>query len=581
MSLFKKKKEEKEEKAKSVSKITPDRVRKALNDLIAYKNGKSVLEDRVIKNEQWWRQRHWQFMDDKGGGDRQPTSAWLFNSICNKHADAMDNMPMPNILPREESDKHLAEGLSAIIPLVLEQNNFEETYSNAYDDKLIAGTGIIGVFWDPTKLNGLGDISIVQQDVLNLFWEPGISDIQESQNVFSVQYVNNETLHELYPDVKLKGSPITLAEYEHDDTVDRSEQTAVIDWYYHKNGVLHMAKLLGETVLYATEDDPNWAERGLYDHGMYPFVFDPCYRIKGSPCGFGQIDVSKSAQGRIDRLQQAIDKNAVIASKPRFFYRRDCKIDLKKFADTSVDMVPVDGHLDEESLRQIVIDPLPGIAANVLLNTIEELKETSGNRDFSQGSTASGVTSGAAIAALQEAGTKLSRDMQKRSYRVYKQMILLVIELIRQFYDEPRQFRILGKSGEETFINYDNAELKETKTITWDGEDVYRKPTFDISINAEKESPFARMSQNDLALQLYNMQFFNPQNYESALTCLQMMTFDGKDEVMSMVAANGQRMMAQQQAIQQQAMMDAQAEMGAMNDQDQNMQGQQQIYPQG
>jgi len=85
-------------------------------------------------------------------------------------------------------------------------------------------------------------------------------------------------------------------------------------------------------------------------------------------------------------------------------------------------------------------------AADVLAH-IEELKETRGNRDFSQGGTTSGVTATSAIAALQEAGSKLSRDMIKGSYHAFTQIACLVIRLIRQFYDEPRAFRILGEQG--------------------------------------------------------------------------------------------------------------------------------------
>lgn len=566
--------------------ITPEVLRKATQTLKDYKAGKAVLEERVIENERWWRLRHWESIDDRGGGDRQPASGWLFNSICNKHADAMDSIPMPNILPREETDKETAKELSAIVPLVLEQNEFEETFSDAYDDKLVCGTGIIGVFWDQTKLNGLGDISIVRQDVLNIFWEPGIEDIQESKNVFSIKYVDNDIIKEMYPEVDTKGSSITVAEYEHDDYVDRSNQSVIIDWYYHKNGLLHFVKYIGEQVIYATEDDPELKEKGLYDHGKYPFVFDPCYRIKGSPCGFGQVDVSKSAQERIDRLQQAIDKNAVLAAKPRFFRRQDSVINIEQFADSSLDFVDVTGNMDNDSLRQIEISPLPSMSFNVLVNTIDELKETSGNRDFSQGSTAAGVTSGAAIAALQEAGTKLSRDMQKRTYRSFKRIVLLIIELIRQFYDEPRRFRITGPDGHDEFVTYDNAGIKNRETITMEGDTAYSLPTFDVSVSAEKESPFARMSQNDLALQLYQMQFFVPQNADAALACLQMMTFDGKDEVTTMISANRERFeqeqMAQAQMMQQQ-MMAAQmaSEQEGANDNGTNNTAGQPLLPEG
>ena len=48
--------------------------------------------------------------------------------------------------------------------------------------------------------------------------------------------------------------------------------------YYHTREkgrrVLQYCKFTGETVLYATENDPELRERGWYDPGKYPFVFD-------------------------------------------------------------------------------------------------------------------------------------------------------------------------------------------------------------------------------------------------------------------------------------------------------------------
>ena len=213
----------------------------------------------------------------------EPASAWLLNSIANKHADAMDNFPAANILPREEGDKGEAKMLSSIIPVVLEQCGFEGTYSDEQDDKIKSGTGVYGVFWDPAKHNGLGDIDIVNTDLINLFWESGITDIQRSKNLFYVTLQDNDILEQDFPQLKgkLGSAPKELTNYIYDDTVDTSHKSAVIDWYYKKRGqggktILHYCKFVAghDDPLFATENDPEYAERGWYDHGLYPFVFD-------------------------------------------------------------------------------------------------------------------------------------------------------------------------------------------------------------------------------------------------------------------------------------------------------------------
>ena len=171
-------------------KIGKEEVQKAWQTLLRYKEGKANLEKKVVDNEQWYKLRHWECMRDKKQ-DVQPVSAWLFNCIASKHADAMDNFPSPNVLPREEGDKAEAEMLTSIIPVILDQCDFEQTYSDVVTYKLKTGTGVYGVFWDSSKMNGLGDVSIRKIDLLNLFWESGITDIQRSRNLFHVELMDD------------------------------------------------------------------------------------------------------------------------------------------------------------------------------------------------------------------------------------------------------------------------------------------------------------------------------------------------------------------------------------------------------
>ena len=542
--------------------IGKEQVQAATQTLQKYKEGKANLEKRIVANEQWYKLRHWECLR----GEKQevePTSAWLFNSIANKHADAMDNFPAPSILPREEMDKGEAEMLSSIIPVILDQNDFEQTYSDVWSYKLKTGTGVYGVFWDGTKLNGLGDISIKKCDIINLFWESGITDIQKSRNLFHVELVDNDLLIQQYPQLqgKLGNSTLTISEYVFDDSVDTTNKSAVVDWYYKKaaeNGkaVLHYCKYVNDEVLFATENDPTYADRGWYDDGEYPFVFDVLFRVEGTPAGFGYIDVGKSAQEYIDRGNQAIMQNMLSNTKPRHFIRSDGAVKEDEYADMTKDFVHVDGNLGQDSIMPIQGKPLPNIYVEVINNKINELKEVTGNRDISTGGTTSGVTAASAIAAMQEAGSKRSRDNIKASYRAYRKLVLMVIERIRQFYDLPRCFRIIGDNGAVNFIKYSNAGL----IAEYQGEEFgidmgYRIPMFDIEVTAQKSSPYSKMAQNELALQFYGAGFFNPTMAVQALACLDMMDFDRKDAIMTKIAQNG--------AAYQAAAMAAQMAMGA------------------
>ena len=539
--------------------IGKEQVQAAQLTLNRYKEGKANLEKRIVDNEQWYKLRHWECMRGKSE-DVQPTSAWLFNCIANKHADAMDNFPSPNILPREEGDKGEAEMLTSIVPVILDQCEFEQTYSDVQNYKLKTGTGVYGVFWDKSKLNGLGDISIRKVDIINLFWESGITDIQKSRHLFHVELADNDLLIGAYPQLqgKLGNATMDITKYIYDDTVDTNNKSVVVDWYYKKQQggrtVLHYCKYVNDEVLFATENDPNFADRGWYDHGLFPFVFDALFPTEGTPTGFGYIDVGKVAQEYIDRGNQAIMKNMLANAKPRHFIRNDGSVNEEEYADTTKDFIHVDGNLGQDSILPVQGKPLNNIYVEVINNKIDELKETTGNRDVSNGGTTGGVTAASGLAAMMESGSKLSRDNNKASYRAFRKLCLMVIELIRQFYDMPRCFRIMGENGVARFVQYSNAGIQPQHQGFDFGQDMgFRLPLFDIEVTAQKQSPYSKMSQNELALQFYQAGFFNPQMADQALACLDMMDFDRKHFIMQKISENGgmyqQMLMMQQQML--------------------------------
>ena len=552
--------------------ITDKDVERGIDLLTKYKDGKSNLESRIVNDELWWELRHWEGIGqskakrvDRSGKEvkstppqPKPTSAWLFNTIQNKHADAMDNYPEPVVLPREESDEQSAKTLSQILPVVQEYNHFEQVYSDNWWEKLKHGTAAYGVFWDSQKDNGLGDIEIRDIDLLNLFWEPGITDIQKSRNLFIVDLVDNDLLDKEYPELegKQKGKVIDVKEYIYDDSVDTSEKSVVVDWYYKVKTpsgktALHYVKFVGSTLLYASQNDPEYRERGFYDHGMYPVVLDVMYPEKGTPIGFGYVAICKDPQLYIDKLSANILENAMMATKKRFFVSDSTAINEEEFLDWNRPMVHVNGELGDQRVKEIVTQPLSDIYVTVAQMKIEEMKDTAANRDVNSGGTTN-VTAAAAIAALQEAGNKASRDMIAASYRAYTQINTLCVELMRQFYDVSRSFRITGEGNEYQFVTFDNAGLQDQVTgLDTLGNEMYRRPVFDLKIKAQKKNPFSRMEQNERAKELYSLGFFAPENAQASLIALEMMDFEGIQTVREKVM-QGQTLLNMVMQMQQQ-----------------------------
>ena len=539
--------------------IGTEEVAKAQQLLEKYKAGKAALDQRIIENEQWFRMQHWRsYKNNMMEGKPKPASGWLFNSIANKHADAMDNYPEPNILPRAQDDEETAKVLSKIFPVLLEQADYEEVYSDTWWRKLQQGTGVKGVFWDPALRGSVGDIAIKSMDLLMLYWEPGVTDIQDSPNLFSLALANNDQLAAQWPQLEgHTGGSLTTSKYVHDESIDTSDKSVVVDWYYKKavgegRTVLHYCKFCNGVVLYASENDPESAERGFYDHGKYPFVFDPLVVEEDSPAGFGYIDVMKDTATSIDEMNAAMDENIKIAAKTRYLVSDTAGVNEEELADLSKDIVHTVGRVNEESFSPLQTPVLSGNCISYRDARVAELKEISGNRDVSQGGTTSGLTAASAIAALQEAGSKLSRDMLKSTYRAFTKECYLILDLMRQFYDESRVYRITGANGGTEYVEFSGQMLRPIQPQMVGGVELgAHEPVFDITVCAAKKSTFSRLSQNETAKECYQMGLFAPANADAALAVLDMMDFEGIEKVRERVQQNGTLYQQLQQAMEQ------------------------------
>lgn len=545
---------------KRLKVIGVEEIIKARETLQKYKQQKQSLESRVVNNEEWWKIHNWEQIKKKDAvkADREnpndietpSSSAWLFNSITNKIADFSDNYPEANIRARTGGDVPEAERLKNVIPMILKRNKFYKTYIADISEKSKSGTGITYVGWNPKK-DGIGDVEIQNINILSIFWQGGITNIQKSRNVFTVELVDTDLLKKQYPSEAeniTSDGEADLKQYLYEDYIDTTDKSLVIDWWYKKDGKLHYCKFVNNIVLFATENEPDEYPNGYYDDGNYPFVFDVMFPMQGTIAGFGFIDVGKQPQEYIDKMDAGILQNVLMNSTPRYFERQDSEINEEEFLDWTQPFVKTNTNLGQDDLREINVKGLDSAVFTQRDSKINEIKETTANRDVSTGGTTSGVTAASAISALIETGSKVSRMAIKGTYDAFENIIYLIIERMRQFYDLPRYVRITGDDGTDDFDTYDNSNLKLQERQTLQGDTAQYLPEFDIEVAAQKASPYSKAAQNELALQLYSAGFFNPQNTDQSLACLNIMDFDHKSDVINQIKKNGTLLDALQQA---------------------------------
>ena len=110
-----------------------------------------------------------------------------------------------------------------MLPVVLEQADYEQVYSDTWWRKLKQGTGVKGIFWDPEQHGGVGEIAIRPMNLLMLYWEPGVEDIQASPHFFSLNMENTKQLEARWPQLKgHSASVLDVPRFIHDGGLDTS-----------------------------------------------------------------------------------------------------------------------------------------------------------------------------------------------------------------------------------------------------------------------------------------------------------------------------------------------------------------------
>ncbi len=489
-----------------------------------YKEEKASLERRIAEESKFWERTSYE--------DGEPRSSWLFSSIVNKHADIIDNIPTCSCLPREPQDERDADLLSRILPVITERSGFSQQYSDNSWEKLKHGGAIYGVFWNSTLENGKGDIDIRSIALSDIFWQDGITDIQDSKNLFICAFCDPAELEAIYGDFSYeqeKSADEELASYLYGSRSDGDGRCLCVDWYFKRfdeygRQRLCFCKFVGNKLLYFSDD---W-----YDHGRYPVVIDSMYPEKGSPYGIGMIAIASSTQRYIDRIDGNLLRYTDWASRVRFWAKRSLGVDEEQFCDLEHNIVELEGDIDEEKLRQIEIRALDENIIEIKKLKLEELKEITGCREMSVGGTLSGVTAASAISLLQEAGNKSSRDGIEGSHRTFILLMQFCIELIRQFYDRPRCFRITGSLGENIYISYSGESIKGS---ICERTGILSQPIFDLEIRAKRSTPSEKNAKNAFARELYEGGAFSPEKASETLIMLEMMDFDGIGKIRAML----------------------------------------------
>lgn len=496
-------------------KVNKNLIVEALDAYKTYKADREPLIARIRDNEAFYKlsyERLYNGINETMACD----TPFIFSAIENCRADAIDNYPVANIIEREPEGSKTAELLHKVIEAQLEMADFKKVYKDNVRNKLKYGTAVYGIFYDAVTKN----IDLKAIDILDIYVDMHIPDVEDSRFVFINGAVENDILIERYPEF----SDLFTGDAQVEtlgDTYSLKDRTIITDCYYKTSqGHVHMMKLVGDTVIEATEDMAGY-ENGLYSHGKYPVIFDTMYPAENSPFGFGMIDIGKSTQVEINKLDNAITENILCGAKPRYLAKRNGGISEEEFCDLEKSIVHYEG--DTDSIRAISHNALSESILSHRETKKDELKEILANRDFQQGGTSGGVTAASAIETLRQAGEKRSRAIITDTYDTYRRIIYMVLELMRQFFVVPRMYRVCDSMGQKTFKEFSNAMMFHNNCPL----------EFDIDVTIQRENPYSRESINKTVMELWRAGLINGENVNASIITIKNMQFDGKEKLIA------------------------------------------------
>lgn len=469
----------------------------------------------------------------------------LKSTFNNCVADQVDNVMEAKMSPETVQAQEVTDDINDIVHYIYEYNEYSAMHRTRVEDFIGTGTAVTQIMWDEDAAHGEGEVVFFRVPIESFLWDPAESDIQNARALFKVTWHPLSWYKSHFPDKYTyissdEHTPEAVGENMNQEELGSDEPKAMLLEYWYRTYddakgkyQINVAYFAGRALL---EHHKN-----LYAHGMYPFVLDVHTAIEGLPVGEGMVMELVPMMRYINRYAHYMDINIRASSKMRLLVNKRSGILEDEAADWNRDVL-VGDSIGEESIRFMTSPPLSNLASNQMLQMQTDLKQDSGQNQFTRGETAGGVTAATAISALQEAGGKQTRMRTEALKRGFKRITEQVLWLIAQYYDDERVMRITGKEDNVREIKASSARLMGRK------KGAIPPPPYTVRIQIERRNPNAISEQNQLFIDAYKMSAESGQMFPlSAL--FSILNIDGKDKILPIIRSveNYQQVMQQLQ----------------------------------
>ena len=459
----------------------------------------------------------------------------LKSTFNNCVADQMDNVMEARMLPELPEFQELVDDINDVVGYIYELNNYPQLYRMRVQDYLSTGTAVTQIMWDKDMNGGKGDIAFIRVPVEQFLWDPAEANLQDSRAVMKVSWHPLSWYKANYPDVAQyinadEHSADAVGEQDNQEELGADEAKAMLVEYWWRTydvatrrHEINVAYCAGRCLLDKYEK--------VYAHGLYPFVLDVYTEIEGLPVGEGLVMELAPMMRYVNRYAHYMDINIRAAAKIRLLVNRAAGIDTRDLANWDNDIIGGD-RIDEQAVRFMQSPPLTNLALNQMYQMQTDIKQDSGQNQFTRGETTGGVTAATAISALQEAGGKQARMRTETLKFGFKRITEQVLWLISEFYDDKRMILITGRD-EDVQPSQRVVDARAARLMGREHGSV-PPPPYTVRIQVQRRSPNAISDQNNLIIDAYKMSAEGGQMFPlSAL--FRLLNIDAKDRMLPVI----------------------------------------------
>lgn len=526
-------------------KTKVNRITKDLQSSVNYKTSRK-LHEKWAEYERFWSSDQWPSVKQGTENFPRPVTNHFKEIIEMKVAATTYEAPNIYFEPRKTSLQEMEEIEvkplnEEVEPFTIKQhelvlvavehvgefNNIEDKLDETCRSTGLLGNGIMYSFWDNTVMGQgagsfIGEIGVMEIDISDFHvGDPRQKELQKQPYIVITerrprkQVIEDYESHSQYASMIQPESSSTLVKKTYDTEKTEQDEADYVDVIHHWE-----KKVVDVETEYGEDDEKDTVKTRKYQidyhvvcqdyvlreeidycwNARYPFADMYWYPGRKSFYAASESDDLINNQKELNRLQGIAILGAYKTGLPDLLYKEDFikKEDLK---------VGPGGHIISDSTPPgqgwgaQYLQP-PNIAPYIpyLKDAMSQgMKDTSGAHEAWSGKAPSAHLNYSAIMALQEAAGVRMKGVRRRFYKMYKDLALVWLGLMAQYYTEERMYKVYSKDNDEG--------------VAWMKPEYVSNFEYDVKASEGSASPFSKTVIATTLENMYDRQIIDGDTY--------------------------------------------------------------------